>query len=68
MTGLSPTASINLSGIRMLAKFANDHVPATKTHPACTIHEDGMRLHQWLGKKNHMRKNLTENAKPQSYR
>ena len=21
---------------------------ATKTHPACTIHEDGMRLPQWL--------------------
>ena len=24
---------------------------ATKTHPACTIHEDGMRLHQSLDKK-----------------
>ena len=36
---------------------------AIKTHPACTIHEDGMCLPQWLEfkkKKNgHIRKNLT---------
>ena len=23
-------------------------MPATKTHPACTVHEDGIRLSEWL--------------------
>ena len=26
-------------------------MPATKIHPACTIHEDGMSLPHWLNKK-----------------
>ena len=41
---------------------------ATKTHPACTIHEDGMWLLQWLDLKNgHIHKNLTQNGEPQRY-
>ena len=35
----------------------------TKTHPACTIYEDGMWLPQWFGFKNsHVHKNLTQNG------
>ena len=45
--------------------------PATKTHPACTIHEDRMWLPQWLDKKKKkkgkMRKNLTQHGEPQRY-
>ena len=38
------------------SKDSNIHVlngwmPATKTHPACTIHKDGMWLPQWLNNK-----------------
>ena len=46
-------------------------MPATKTHPACTAHEDGMWVPQWLDlkkkkKKNgHIRKKLTQNGEPQ---
>ena len=45
-------------------------MPATKTHPACTIHEDGMWLPQWLDEKKtngHICKNLTQNGEPQRY-
>ena len=34
---------------------------ATNTHPACTIHEDGMWLPMYIG----TRKNLTSNVEPQ---
>ena len=41
-------------------------IPATKTHLACTIHEDGMWLPEWLDLKNcHMWKDLTQNGVPQ---
>ena len=63
---------------RMDSKDPDVHVldgwiPATKTHPACTIHEDGMWLPQWLHKskdktkqrKGHIGKNLTQNGEPQ---
>ena len=54
-------------------KDPNIHVlhrwmPATKTHPVCTIHEGGMWLPQWLDLKNdHIYKNLTQNGEPQRY-
>ena len=41
---------------------------ATKTHPACTIHKDGIWLLQLLDSKSgHIRKNLTQNGEPQTY-
>ena len=41
------------------SKDPNIHIldmwmPATKTNPACTIHEDEMWLRQWLDSKSHM--------------
>ena len=43
----------------------------TKTHPACTIHEDGMRLPLCLDlkkkKKGHIHKNITKNGETHSY-
>ena len=43
-------------------------MPETKTHPACTIHENGMWLPQWLNEKNgHKYKILTQNGEPQRY-
>ena len=42
-------------------------MPATETHPACTVHEDRMWLPQWFDQKinSHIRKNLTQNGEPQ---
>ena len=41
-------------------------MPATKAHPACTIHEDGMWLPQWLDQKTVLyTKNLTQNGDSQ---
>ena len=41
-------------------------MPATKTHPACTIHEDKRDyLNGWI-KNGQIRKSLTQNGEPQS--
>ena len=51
-------------GIHVLDRW----MPATKTHPASTIHEDGMWLSQWLDSKTgHICKSLTQNGEPQCY-
>ena len=48
--------------------FLDRWMPATKTHPACTINKDGMWLPQWLDRKNgHIGKNLTQNGDPHRF-
>ena len=43
-------------------------MPATKTHPVCTIHEDGIWLPLWLGEKNgQIQKILTQKCQLQRY-
>ena len=41
-------------------------MPATKTHPACTIHEDGMRLLQWLDQQQQQPKKKKKKSKQKS--
>ena len=41
-------------------------MPATKTHPVCTIHKDGMWLPQWI-QNGHIRKHLIQNCETQRY-
>ena len=42
-------------------------MPATKRHPACTIHEDGMWLPQWLDDKRSHTQTSHQNGEPQIY-
>ena len=59
-----PSHRLKRSDIHVLGR----RTPATNTHPACTIQEDGMWLPVWLDSENgHICKNLTKNGEPQRY-